>query len=256
MRVATRRLRAAAALFADVLPVELVRLRPELAWLGQTIGAVRDLDVQLGDLDERIAAAPEKDRPVLARLRALLERQRAHARTELLEALDSARYERLVQRFGATLRSRSGTRTAPVRTVAPELVLQRHRAVRKWLRRARNGHEPEAYHRLRIADKRFRYALEFLSDVYPGGTGVLVRRAVALQDLLGRYQDGHVAVARLRQLALSYADDLGVETVFAMGGLAEVYRGEMEAARLGVEPAAAKLEGKAWNRLRKRLLAA
>lgn len=255
MRVASRRLRAGVALFADVLPVELVRLRPELAWLGQTIGAVRDLDVQLGELDGWIAQAPEEDRPVLARLRALLDGQRVHARAELLEALDSARYERFVHRFGATLRSRSGTRTASVRTVAPALVLQRQRAVRKWLRRARSGHEPEAYHRLRIADKRFRYALEFLSDVYPGGTDVLVKRAVALQDLLGAYQDGHVAVARLRRLALSHADDLGVEAVFAMGGLAERYRAGMETARLGVEPVAAKLGGKAWRRLRKRLLA-
>jgi triphosphatase len=135
-------------------------------------------------------------------------------------------------------------------------VQERQRQVRKWLKRVRKGHAPAAYHRLRIADKRFRYALEFLSDVYPGETGVLVRHAIDLQDLLGVYQDGHVAAMRLRELAISHADDLGVEAVFAMGGLAERYRAGMETARLEVEPAAARLRGKAWKRLRKRLLTA
>jgi CHAD domain-containing protein len=256
MRVATRRLRAAVALFEDVLPAEVLRLRPELTWLGQTIGAVRDLDVQIGELDGWIATAPEQDQLGLTRIHALLESQRTHARAELLRALDSPRYHRLVHRFGATLRARSGIRTPPAPAAAPALVQQRQRQVRKWLKRVRKGHTPAAYHRLRIADKRFRYALEFLSDVYPGETDVLVRHATDLQDLLGVYQDGHVAAMRLRELAISRADDLGVEAVFAMGGLAERYRAGMEAARLEVEPAAARLRGNAWKRLHKRLLTA
>ena len=117
MRVASRRLRAALSLFADYLPAEAVRLEPELAWLGQTIGAVRDLDVQLVRLDEWTAAVPPEDREPLSRLRALLDEERARARAEMLKALDSARYERFVRRFGSMLRTahrranaRSGSR--------------------------------------------------------------------------------------------------------------------------------------------------
>ena len=54
MRVATRRLRAVLSLFEDVLPVTVTKLGSELAWLGRTLGAVRDLDVQLVELDRLI----------------------------------------------------------------------------------------------------------------------------------------------------------------------------------------------------------
>ncbi len=55
MRVATRRLRAALALFAGVLPVRAQTFRQELGWLAGVLGAVRDLDVQL----EGLAADPD-----------------------------------------------------------------------------------------------------------------------------------------------------------------------------------------------------
>jgi CHAD domain-containing protein len=255
MRVASRRLRAAVALFADVLPVEAARLRPELKWLGQTIGAVRDLDVQLAQLDDWASMSPEADR-TLARLHALLHEQRTAARAEMLQALDSPRYASFVRRFGTMLRSRSGTRTAPALTTAPALLLRRHRKLRKWMKRIARDDDAAAYHRLRIAGKRFRYALEFLSDVYPGETQPVVKRTVALQDLLGSYQDAQVAKGRLRQLARERSEELGPEAIFAMGEIAERYRAEMEQVRPQVPATAKKISGKAWKRLRKRLATA
>ena len=56
MRVATRRVRAALALFAAVLPVRAQVFREELGWLGRLLGAVRDLDVQLEGLTESAGA--------------------------------------------------------------------------------------------------------------------------------------------------------------------------------------------------------
>jgi CHAD domain-containing protein len=253
MRVASRRLRAAVALFGDALPVEAERLRPELAWVGQTVGAVRDLDVQLAQLDEWVAAAPEPDKEPLGRLRGLLVSERERARAEMLEALDSARYERFVRRFGAMLRSRSGSRTDPALSVAPDLVEGRHRALRKAMRRARRDGEPASYHRLRIVAKRFRYALEFLADVYPGGTRQVVRRTVALQDTLGAYQDAAVAIDRLRVLTAEHGAALGTETVFAMGEIAERYRRGMERALGDVGGRYKQLEGKPWRQLRRRM---
>jgi len=253
MRVASRRLRAAVALFGDALPVEAERLRPELAWIGQTIGAVRDLDVQLAQLDEWVAAAPEPDREPLSRLRGLLVSEREQARAEMLQALDSARYERFVRRFGTMLRSRTGSRTDPALSGAPDLVEGRHRALRKAMRRARRNGEPASYHRLRIVAKRFRYALEFLADVYPGETKQVVRRTVALQDTLGAYQDGSVAIARLRQLTAEHGATLGAETVFAMGEIAERYRAGMEQALGDVGSRYKQLEGKPWRQLHRRM---
>jgi CHAD domain-containing protein len=256
MRVASRRLRAAVSLFRDFLPAEAERLRPELAWVGQTIGAVRDLDVQLVQLDEWTEGLPEADRPPLVRLRAVLVEERAEARAAMLQALDSPRYERFVRRFGAMLRGRTGVRTRPARAVAPDLIEGRHRGLRKAMRKIGDGTNPEAFHRLRIVGKRFRYALEFLSDVYPGETKPLIRRTVELQDLLGDYQDGIVAIDRLRELATHRAEDLGPEAVFAMGEIAERYRSGMTDVHGRTERAYKRVSGKQWKRLRKTLEAA
>jgi CHAD domain-containing protein len=253
MRVASRRLRAALALFADSLPVASGELRDELGWIGRTIGAVRDLDVQLAQLDSWIEVLPEADREPLARLRALLVDERVEARREMLQALDSARYARFVRRFGTMLRSRTGTRTPAARASIPELVGRRYYGLRKAARRLGDGAEPTDYHRTRIAGKRFRYALEFVADVYPGATARVVRRTVALQDLLGAYQDGQVATERLRRLAAERGTELGPTTVFAMGEIAERYRREMQQARRRVPPTLSRLGGKAWKRLRNRM---
>jgi CHAD domain-containing protein len=253
MRVASRRLRAAVSLFRDHLPAEAERLREELRWVGQTIGAVRDLDVQLEQLDEWTEALPEPDREPLVRLRAVLVDERAQARAEMLKELDSARYDRFVRRFGAMLRTRTGSRTPAARAVAPDLIEGRHRGLRKARKRIGDGTNPEAYHRLRIVGKRFRYALEFLSDVYPGETKPLIRRTVELQDLLGDYQDGQVAIDRLRELATHRAEDLGPEAVFAMGEVAQRYRGGMADIGERTERAYARVSGKQWKGLRKTL---
>ena len=244
MRVASRRLRAAIALFREHLPADAERLRPELAWLGQTIGAVRDLDVQL----ERLAGED-----ALAPLRALLEEERALARADMLQAFDSPRYARLLSRFAAMLRSRSGSRTDAALTIAPDLVERRHRALRKAMRRTGPDAEAAAYHRARIAGKRYRYALEFLADVYPGETKRLVRRAVAFQDLLGTYQDAHVAITRLQSIAHDRGGELGPDVVFAMGGLAGRYAASMAEAREKVGGAYKRLEGREWKRFHKRI---
>ena len=124
------------------------------------------------------------------------------------------------------------------------------------MKRIGDESDHDGYHRLRIAGKRFRYALEFLSDVYPGETKPLVRRTVALQDLLGDYQDGHVAIGRLRELAVSRAEDLGPEAVFAMGEIAERYRTGMVDVQGRTERAYDRLRGKTWKQLRKALEAA
>jgi hypothetical protein len=113
--------------------------------------------------------------------------------------------------------------------------------------------DPDAYHRLRIVGKRFRYALEFLAEVYPGETARLVRRTVALQDLLGAYQDANVAISRLRVLASEKADELGPDTVFVMGEIAGRNRWAMDRLGRQVARSYARLDGKAWKQLRKKM---
>jgi len=255
MRVASRRLRAALTLFAEVLPPQVVALREELRWIGGVLGAVRDLDVQLEQLDGWRATLPEADRSALDALNSLLEEQRAEARATMLEALDSRRYESFVNRFGRALRARpprnSALWSAPARQVAPALIEARFRAVR----RAVKGLDPDSqagdYHRLRIHGKRLRYALEFFAELYPKPTLALSKRLAALQDILGLHQDADVAIARLHALVAESSDRLEPATVFAMGQIAERYRRSMGDLRAEVPAATARVLGKSWKSLKK-----
>ncbi len=253
MRVASRRLRAAMSLFADVLPPSAAKLEDDLRWIGHSLGAVRDLDVQLEQLDAWLTEVSEADRRALTALRSLLEAERSAARKTMLADLDSRRYELLVGRFGRMLRSARGRRTGPpslpARAVAPELIGERFNAFRKVAEKISDDSPAADYHRVRIRGKRFRYALEFLADLYPGGTRLLTKRMIALQDILGLHQDADVAIDRLRGLALERGGELPPETIFAMGEIAERYRRSAINLRSRFPKAYARVSRKAWKAL-------
>ena len=257
MRVASRRLRAALSLFADVLPPSAAKLQGDLRWVGHTLGAVRDLDVQLEQLDTWLLQLPEIDREPLASLRSLLEAKRNEARATMLTAFDSRRYELFVSSFGRLLRTARGRRTGPASmpalAVAPDLIEARLRALRKAGDEIETGSPAADYHRVRIRGKRFRYALEFLAEVYQGRSRPLTRRVVALQDILGLHQDAEVAIERLRGLAREHGDELPAETIFAMGEIAERYRREALALRAAFPKAYARATGKSWRAFAKQI---
>jgi len=251
MRVATRRLRAALSLFVDVLPETALKVGEELRWVGKMLGAVRDLDVQTEQLDTWLDALEEADRDAVMGLRALLHKQRESARAAMLEMLDSRRYEAFVGRFGRTVRARhlarSGPASRPARALAPDLIESRFRAVLKAGARIGPASTATDYHRLRIRCKHLRYALEFLADLYPGETRPLIKRLVAVQDILGLHQDADVAIERLRHLAVSCSDDLDPGTIFAMGEVAQYYRRSTIELRAEFPAAYARLSGKQWK---------
>ena len=204
MRVATRRLRAALAMFSDALPVRAQHLRVELGWLADALGGVRDLDVQLERLAGWTNEVPEEDRGSLSELAQLLDRERDEARDDLLVALDSRRYERLVAGLTAMLRQgpsrRRRRRRHPPSPLCRRWCKSDTAATVKAARRARRSGVATDFHRLRIRGKRLRYALEFVSEVYAGQTTRYVRRVVQLQDALGLMQDAQVAAARLHSV--------------------------------------------------------
>ena len=255
MRVATRRLRAALSLFADVLPETALKAREELGWVGQGLGAVRDLDVQIEQLGEWLDAAEHEDRKALAVLCILAHEQRKTARAAMLEMLDSRRYDAFVSRFGRTLRARHLARSGPAAqlalALAPDLIETRFRSVREAGDRIGPDSAATEYHRLRIRGKRLRYALEFLGDLYPGRTQPLIKRLVAVQDLLGLHQDAEVAADHLRHLALSAADDLDPMTIFAMGEIAEHHRQAAIQLRAQFPTVYARLSNKRWKSFHK-----
>jgi triphosphatase len=135
MRVAARRMRAAMKIFEMPLPVRAQRFRNELKWIAGALGEVRDLDVQLARLDSWISSASSGDREPLEALRTVFQERRKKARRFMLRRLDSRRYARLVESFGAFL-ERGPSRRAqasrrPILAAAPDLVRKPYRKMRK-----------------------------------------------------------------------------------------------------------------------------
>ncbi len=259
MRVATRRLRAALALFSGVLPVRAQVFREELGWLGRLLGAVRDLDVQLEGLAEDADAtagwsadARPEDHDPLEELSALLQRERDAARAAMLSGLDSVRWERLTRGLAAMVQQGPARRLVATRTPAvigmPDLIVERHTAVSKAARRAKKSGLVGDFHRVRIRCKRLRYALEFSAEVYGGRTSRYVRQLTALQDELGLMQDAEVASIRLADLATG-AGDLPPATVFVMGGIAERHRRDVDRLLHRLPNQLKRVRGREWRNL-------
>jgi triphosphatase len=251
MRVATRRLRAALSLFGDVTPGDAEALRGELGWLADRLGAVRDLDVQLaalGQVAEELLATPEAVSPV----RGWFEARRATDRDELMECLDSARFAALLGSLAALVSVEveewpEGAHVLAVEALPDRL---RRRYQRFWkATRAIDSHSPAPeLHRARIRAKQLRYSLEFSAPVYGKPARALIRRATALQDVLGAIQDAVVMHDHLQAMSLA-SRELPPGSIFLAGQLAERFTERALAGRTEVPRAVRRLRRARWKRL-------
>jgi CHAD domain-containing protein len=259
MRVATRRLRAALDFFAEVLPVRAGVFRTELGWMAAALGAVRDLDVQLealGAMSEAVVAWGDvfgsDDHDPLSDLCSLLERARGAARADMLVALDSVRWDRLVNGMSTMVRQgplrRSAAARLPATVAVPDLVGARHAAVMKAARRAKRSGVAADFHRVRIRCKRLRYSLEFTGELYDGRTSRYIRRLTGLQNQLGLMQDAEVAAARLAELAIGDAQ-LPAPTIFVMGTVAEHHRRDLRRQLRRLPDDLSRVAGRQWRDL-------
>jgi CHAD domain-containing protein len=255
MRVANRRLRAALALFRRHLPGSMERFRDEWRWLAAALGEARDLDVQIASLRAWMAEVEPADRAGLQSVEALLLEQRAAARRRMLDALDSERYARLVSDFGAALEEKGPGQPASARArvgrIMPDQIERRYRRVLRLGDSLEPDSPAPAYHALRIACKRLRYALELVTDLYGKPARTMLKRLMAAQDLLGQYQDSQVATARLRNLSLR--PDLPAAAAFALGEIAQRHAQRGSELRSQIPAVTADLKGGAWRRLRRAL---
>jgi CHAD domain-containing protein len=254
MRVATRRMRAAIALFEGALAAEVVGLREELGWVASALGAVRDLDVLIEQIEAWRPAGDVDDR-ALGAVAGVLRADLDQARANLVQTLDSPRYEQMLGELTTVLRhgpvGASPSSRVPAVDAAPPLIKKRYRKVRKGGRRIDRTSKPTDYHRLRIRAKRLRYALQFLAPIYGKRAKALIRRTVRLQDLLGEHQDAEVAVARFEAIMAEEGNDLAPAAAFAMGEIAERYAKRKAKLRRRFPKVFRRVGGSAWADVRR-----
>jgi CHAD domain-containing protein len=230
LRVAIRRLRAVLRVTREVFDEEWVTsLRAELKWLGGELADARDLDVLLAGL----ASADADAVPIVK----ALQTDRRRARAKVSKALESERYEALLETL------RRGVEAPPARAI--DIPLERV-AAREFQRLRRTvsslGRNPsaESLHRARIDAKRARYAAELAEPVAGKRARHFLRTAKSFQDVVGAHQDSVVAEERIRAVA---ARSKSPATAFAAGRLVERELVIQKRIRRPVKPA--------WKRLRR-----
>lgn len=208
MRVATRRLRAAFAVFEgfffpEVLKPFLKRLRAA----GRALGRVRDLDVILENALAYLEKIPIDDRPGLQPLLQYWQDERTQAREQLTTLLDSKKYSNLINRYNLFVQTpgMGAVEIKPdmpvpirVREVAPALIYTRLEAIRAYEPILANATLAQL-HALRIEFKRFRYTLEFFREVLGDQAKSIINELKGLQDHLGELHDADVTCQIIRQ---------------------------------------------------------
>ncbi len=232
MRVAVRRMRALFRVARRLVDDDTRPLERRLKELGQSLGAVRDLDVLLDHLRTEAAELPSTEREAFEPSLATLSRERSAARRRLLRRLDSRDYIDLldsVERTIGELGADDGDASLD------SLVRRQAKKLRKKARAMPEQPSDEQLHELRKSGKRTRYTAEL------AGRRKIVRRAKRFQDVLGDHQDAVVAAERLRQLAVGASP----EQTFVAGRLLEREETRRATARADWP--------KAWKKLRKAL---
>jgi triphosphatase len=196
VRVGLRRFRSALSLFKRFLPAsQRDWLNTEAKWLADQLGPVRDLDVFIADVKARADKGAQD-----AALDPLMHAAKiAHhnAQAAAITALRSPRMRRFMARLDTWIEGRgwyADTDDAPdAAAFAREALNKRLRKIRAVAARAETLSVAER-HALRIAVKKLRYGIEFMTPALPEKRVARTQTVLKqLQDSLGHLNDLDVA---------------------------------------------------------------
>jgi CHAD domain-containing protein len=219
LRVTARRIDATISLFRKQLPPALLATRKTTKSVLRTLGAARDLDVQLQELAGYCAHLAEDDRVAAQPLRERLDRERDTARSRMIRGLDSASVRRWLETLLEASHAVEDHAGEAAIQVMPARVRERFRKLRKSIGKLRPRSSMEDYHQVRRRAKQLRYATECGATLIGKPAEELLKSLRRLQDKLGTYQDAHIAQQRLAALA-AQPDGLPAATLFLMGRFA------------------------------------
>ena len=222
MRIGLRRLRAAIAIFADVVVDEdQAKIKAELKWITQELGPARDLDVFAADVLEPLRASRPGDAG-LALTHRIFEVKRKQAYVHAAGSVHSDRFRAAVLDLVAWVETGDwGSAGGEHRKARRARAVAEHAKVelsklRKRIKR-KGSDIPQLSvkqrHKLRIRAKRLRYSTEFFAGTFPGEASAKRR-----QDSLAALKDMQDALGGLNDLATRHAliaDGLAVGAVEA-----------------------------------------
>jgi CHAD domain-containing protein len=189
-RVASRRLREAVPVLAHGLHgARAGKARRKIRRVTRALGIVRELDVTIQMLDQ-LGERPGTPRPALGDVRAHVLEERERRRAVMLERLKEVDAAKLTRRLH-TVRNAlmQPGRGNGWRQLLGSRIAKRAKRLSRAIQDAGQIYAPEPLHRVRIATKKLRYALELAGESRAAHTIALVRTLKRGQDLLGRLHD-------------------------------------------------------------------
>ncbi len=201
MHIALMRLRTLVSFFSPVVSdPEWARMRRELKWLSGYLGAARDMDVLMMQIGTSEDQAPKTSPQARAR-----HRQWTSCHRRVATALKSQRHQRLIRNLSDWIEN-SGKTAATGKHGAEPISAYSARRLARWrrklLRKSRRleSMSVDKLHRLRIATKKLRYAMEFfggfVSPQHPGRKKAMLKHLRKAQESLGSLNDAE----RIRSL--------------------------------------------------------
>jgi CHAD domain-containing protein len=243
-RVASRRLREALPLLgvradADALDRADKRVRR----ITRALGPVRELDVTLLLLAElrRKKAAPLR---AITRVRDAVTEERQQRRREMLAEIKPSRLNKLRKRL-VRVASPASRPIAKGSALAEASAQASTRAaeLRAAIERAGGIYLADRLHRVRVAAKKLRYALEIQRELTGSRSTAQLNRLKGQQDLLGRMHDLEILIDRARgvQGTLTPRDRRGMAELRTLIRVLEDECREGHAAYMRARPALLKM---------------
>lgn len=208
MRVTTRRMRSVFNLLGDYYKSKATKpFTAHLKVLGKRLGAVRDIDVMMVNLQEyqQNHATDSAFESQLARLQG----KREKAVKRLSKFLKTEEHTNFTERFTKFLTHEGkGVRKIPTHTTTPyqvrhvlPIIVQEHLVTIKAYDNVLNDPDVDTLHGLRIEFKQMRYLITHFQDVLGTSSSSFTDDLVHIQDYLGELNDSVVAHAYFSALA-------------------------------------------------------
>jgi CHAD domain-containing protein len=213
MRVASRRLRSSLRDFMPYLRQgKLRRANDYLKAIADALGDVRDEDVAIMALEELSKEAPEEVAAGVERLAAERAAHREGARAELQDAISEGVLARLQGEFTFALEhaTKTGRRkrnakqdkaqagaSATFRQAGRDIIAAGFEEMQKLSTSLHQPHGEKRLHRMRIAAKRLRYAVELFAHCWGEPLVPFAEEIAEMQGHLGELHDCDVWIATL-----------------------------------------------------------
>ncbi|MEB3252627.1 MAG: CHAD domain-containing protein [Cyanobacteriota bacterium] len=208
MRVGSRRLRTALQVFDQMVQLPKAARIPPIRKISQTLGQLRDLDVQIADIEQDYGQriAHKGQMKALQKALGMLRKQRRQVFAEVEGMLTQPLYTQLKRAYEDWLRSPQFRPMAqlPLTLVLPDLLnpliakLLLHPG---WLVTGEvvSPAHRQTLHDLRKVCKSVRYQAEFFSNFYGPDFRAWVKELKTWQDNLGKVQDTYVLMGLLAE---------------------------------------------------------